>query len=89
MHHFIVQPGMFVLRCPCSNQSMCLVVLQDGRTALHLSAGQGHSAVIRDLLRKGADPLRRDMVSRSFRVAQQEVDSLCSSLWGGGVKLSL
>jgi ankyrin repeat protein len=41
------------------------VCLQDGRTALHLSAGQGHTAVIRDLLRKGADPVRRDLVSNT------------------------
>lgn len=41
----------------------CVVcVLQEGRTALHLSAGQGHVSVIRDLLRKGADPVRRDTV---------------------------
>jgi ankyrin repeat protein len=39
----------------------CLL-LQEGRTALHLSAGQGHVSVIRDLLRKGADPVRRDTV---------------------------
>lgn len=49
------------------NTCLCAcVLLQDGRTPLHLSAGQGHVAVIRDLLRKGADPLRRDMVGANM-----------------------
>jgi hypothetical protein len=39
------------------------VLLQDGRTALHWAAAEGHTAAVRDLLRKGADPVRTDLVS--------------------------
>lgn len=40
--------------------------MQDGRTALHLCAAQGHVSVIRDLLRKGADPTQKDAVSEGM-----------------------
>lgn len=38
-------------------------VLQEGRTALHWAASEGHTAAVRDLLRKGADPVSTDLVS--------------------------
>lgn len=44
----------------------CVVCMQDGRTALHLCAAQGHVSVIRDLLRKGADPTQKDAVSEGM-----------------------
>lgn len=58
--------------------AVCIGALQDDRTALHLSAGRGHVSVIRDLLRKGADPLRRDMVRHEQCCVL--LHSVCSSV---------
>ncbi len=37
--------------------------MQDGRTALHISAESGSLAVLRQLLENGADPVMEDNVS--------------------------
>lgn len=39
--------------------------VQAGRTALHLAVAEGYTSVVKDLLRKGADPLTRDQASNS------------------------
>ena len=70
---------------------LCVFVLQDGSTALHLAAAEGHAAVVKDLLRKGADPLRRNKVGCSrCHVTLQHVqaDNLCKLSFTAGANLA-
>lgn len=69
-----------VVTC-CAAPPAAALRLQDGRTALHLSAGQGHTAVMRDLLRKGADPLLRDMVSNISRGVRVRAVRVWAPVW--------